>query len=89
MLALYRGCGLMKLMRWADVDLEKAPFDLTGKDSETKHRGILPLSGQTMKILNRRQMSQKRTQFMSSLQYQSRPEASEFSITTPLLLPPL
>lgn len=56
MFALYQGLRPDEAhsLRWADVDLEKELFDLTWKDSETKHRGILPLSRQTMKILSRR-----------------------------------
>jgi integrase len=42
-------------LRWADVNLDKALLDLTWKESETKHRGILPLSRQSIEILKRRQ----------------------------------
>jgi integrase len=68
--AIHRDCYLFALyqglrpdeahsLRWTDVDLEKELFDLTWKDSETKHRGILPLSSQTCKILVRRRNSAK------------------------------
>lgn len=63
--AIHRDCYLFALyqglrpdeahsLRWEDVDLEKKLFDLTWKDSETKHRGALPLSRQTAEILRRR-----------------------------------
>lgn len=63
--AIHRDCYLFALyqglrpdeaagLRWADVDLEKATFDLSYKDSQTKHRGMLPLSRQTVAILKRR-----------------------------------
>jgi len=64
--AIHRDCYLFALyqglrpdeahsLRWEDVNLEKKLFDLTWMDSETKHRGILPLSRQTMEILQRRE----------------------------------
>ena len=64
--AIHRDCYLFALyqglrpdeahsLRWADVNLEKGSFDLTWKDSKTKHRGELPLSRQTAAILRRRQ----------------------------------
>lgn len=54
--ALYQGLRPDEAhgLQWADVNLEKRLFDLTRMDSETKHRGILPLSRQTMEILTRR-----------------------------------
>ncbi len=63
--AIHRDCYLFTLyqglrpdeahsLQWADVNLEKKLFDLTWMDSETKHRGILPLSRQSMEILNKR-----------------------------------
>jgi len=63
--AIHRDCYLFSLyqglrpdeahsLRWGDVDLERKLFDLTWMDSETKHRGVLPLSTQSMGILTRR-----------------------------------
>jgi integrase len=54
--ALYQGLRPDEAhsLRWEDVSLDKQLFDLTWKDSETKHRGVLPLSRQSMEILNRR-----------------------------------
>jgi integrase len=54
--ALYQGLRPDEAhsLRWADVDLEKRLFDLSHKDSATKHRGVLPLSRQTLTILERR-----------------------------------
>lgn len=63
--AVHRDCYLFALyqglrpdeahsLRWADVDFEKRIFDQTWMDSETKHRGVLPLSRQSMDILRRR-----------------------------------
>jgi len=63
--AIHRDCYLFALyqglrpdeahsLRWVDVDLDKKLFDLTWKDSKTKHRGVLPLSRQTTEILKRR-----------------------------------
>jgi len=54
--ALYQGLRPDEAhsLRWEDVNLEKKQFDQTWMDSETKHRGILPLSRQTLEILNRR-----------------------------------
>jgi len=63
--AIHRDCYLFALyqglrpdeahsLRWVDVDLEKKQFDLSHKESATKHRGILPLSRQTIAILERR-----------------------------------
>ena len=54
--ALYQGLRPDEAhgLRWADVDLEKKLFDLTRMDSKTKHRGVLPLSRQTIEILTRR-----------------------------------
>jgi integrase len=56
MFALYQGLRPDEAhsLRWEDVNLEKKLFDLTWKDSETKHRGVLPLSRQSMEILERR-----------------------------------
>lgn len=63
--AIHRDCYLFALyqglrpdeahsLRWSDVDLEKRLFDLSRMDSTTKHRGVLPLSRQTVVILERR-----------------------------------
>jgi integrase len=54
--ALYQGLRPDEAhgLRWQDVNLDERLFDLTWKDSETKHRGVLPLSRQTMEILSRR-----------------------------------
>lgn len=63
--AIHRDCYLFALyqglrpdeahgLRWEDVKMDKMIFDLTHKDSKTKHRGILPLSRQTVEILKRR-----------------------------------
>jgi integrase len=63
--AIHRDCYLFALyqglrpdeahgLRWQDVNLDERLFDLTWKDSETKHRGVLPLSRQTVEILSRR-----------------------------------
>ena len=41
-------------LRWEDVDLNKKTFDQSWMDSETKHRGLLPLSRQSESILKRR-----------------------------------
>lgn len=68
--AIHRDCYLFALyqglrpdeahsLRWDDVNLEKKLFDLTWMDSETKHRGVLPLSRQTMEILNRRKAAMR------------------------------
>lgn len=66
--AIHRDCYLFALfqglrpdeahgLRWEDVNLEKRLIDLTWMDSETKHRGVLPLSRQSEGILNRRKAS--------------------------------
>ena len=63
--AIHRDCYLFALyhglrpdeahsLRWKDVDLKKKTFDQTWMDSETKHRGLLPLSRQSEAILKRR-----------------------------------
>jgi len=56
MFALYQGLRPDEAhsLRWVDVDLEKKLFDLSHMDSTTKHRGVLPLSRQTVAILERR-----------------------------------
>jgi integrase len=70
--AIHRDCYLFTLyqglrpdeahsLRWEDVHLEKKLFDLTWKDSETKHRGILPLSRQSVEILKRRESVMQKT----------------------------
>jgi len=60
--ALYQGLRPDEAhsLRWVDVNLEKKLFDLTWMDSETKHRGMLPLSRQTMDILSRRKDTMQR-----------------------------
>jgi len=68
--AIHRDCYLVTLyqglrpdeahsLRWQDMNLEERLFDLTLMDSETKHRGVLPLSRQTVKILTRRQAGRR------------------------------
>jgi integrase len=54
--ALYQGLRPDEAhsLRWEDVSLEKQLFDLTWMDSATKHRGVLPLSRQSLEILVRR-----------------------------------
>lgn len=63
--AIHRDCYLFALyqglrpdeahgLRWVDVNMDKKTFDLSYKDSKTKHRGVLPLSMQTIEILKRR-----------------------------------
>jgi len=53
---LYQGLRNVEAasLRWEYVDLEKELFDLSWMDSETKHRGVLPLSRQSLAILKRR-----------------------------------
>jgi len=60
--ALYQGMRPDEAhsLRWQDVNLEEKLFDLTWMDSETKHRGILPLSRQTVEILTRRQTGRQK-----------------------------
>lgn len=59
--ALYQGLRPDEAasLRWADVNLDKATFDLTWMDSQTKHRGVLPLSRQTVAVLKRRESVKK------------------------------
>lgn len=63
--AIHRDCYLFALyqglrpdeahsLRWEDVDLKKKTFDQAWMDSDTKHRGLLPLSRQSEAILTRR-----------------------------------
>lgn len=57
MFALYQGLRPDEAasLRWVDIDLDRATFDLTWMDSQTKHRGVLPLSRQSKAILQRRE----------------------------------